>query len=122
MRSVAKARRILIISLILLFAGLSFNAYACLMPLFGTNAASMGNGCATPEESPVRQFCDTFKMMTVHNSSDSHTDFDHEAVCLEESASLSRLLDLHATNHLTYSHPEHAPPRDVLLNTTVLRI
>lgn len=122
MRFVTKDRRFLIIFLILLFAGVSFNAYACLVPLFGTADATMGNGCATPEETPVRQFCDAFKMMTVHNSSGSYDDFSNQTFCPEESASLSQLLNFRATNHLTYSHPEHAPPRDVLLNTTVLRI
>lgn len=122
MRLVAKARLILIISLILLFAGLSFNAYACLIPLFGTPAASMGAGCSTPEETPVRQFCDTFKMMTVHTSSGSFHDVVYQAVHLDESASFSQLLNLRLTNHLFSDHPEHAPPLDVLLKTTVLRI
>ena len=122
MQSVRKTHLFLIISLILLFAGLSFNAYACIIPLFGTAAASMGNGCPTSEESPARQFCETFKMLTVHNSSDSYSDSDYQALSPEESASFSQLLNLHATSHLTSDHPEHAPPRDVLLQTTVLRI
>jgi hypothetical protein len=122
MRSVPKIRLFLIISLILLFAGLSFNAYACLMPLFGTTTASMGNGCATPEEPPVREFCDAFKLLTVHNSSGLYHDVVYQAFYPEESASFSQLLNLRATNHLTFDHPEHAPPRDVLLKTTVLRI
>jgi hypothetical protein len=122
MQSLPKARLLLIISLILLFAILSFNAYACLIPLFGTTATSMGNGCPASEESPVRQFCDAFKMLTVHNSSDSYSDSDYQALYPEKTASLFQLLDLRATNHPIYDHPEHAPPRDVLLETAVLRI
>lgn len=122
MQSASKTRLLLIISLILLFVGLSFNAYACLIPLFGITATSMENGCPTSEESPVREFCDAFKTLSVHNSSDSYTDSDYQAFCPDESGSLAQLLNLPATNHLTYDHPEHAPPRDVLLKTTVLRI
>jgi len=123
MRAVSKTRLLLIISLILLFATLSFNAYACVIPLFGTTATSMGNGCSTSDESPVRQFCDAFKMLTVHNSSDSYSDSDYQALCSEETASLLfHLLNLRATDRPAYDHPGHAPPRDVLLETTVLRI
>jgi len=115
------ARRVLILVLILLFFGLSFNAYACLVPLFDVTGSSMKNGCATPHEEPVRQFCDAFKLLCVHNSSDLQTDFNCDAVCPGEPASV-QLLNVHATNHLAYDHPEHAPPRDVLLTTSVLRI
>jgi len=122
MKSPSNGRLGLVVFLVLLFVVLSFNAYACLIPLFGTTATSMGNGCPTSEESPVRQFCDAFKTLTVHNSSNSYADSDDQALCPEESAPLSQLLNLRATNHLTYSHPEHAPPRDVLLKTPILRI
>ena len=122
MQSVPKARLLLVVSLILLFASLSFNAYACLIPLFGTTATSMGNGCPTSDEAPARQFCDAFKMLAVNSPFDSYPDLDHQTFCADASASSSQWLNHCAANDLIYDHPEHALPRDVLRETTVLRI
>src|SRR5262249_46825892 len=96
--------------------------YACLIPLFGTPATSMRNGCPTSEESPVREFCDAFKTLTVPNSSDSYVASDDQAFSPDASAFSFQLLNRPATNRLTYSHPDQSPPRDVLLKTTVLRL
>ena len=122
MKSPRRGRCGLVVFLVLLFAGLSFNAYACLIPLFGTPATSMRNGCPTSEEPPVREFCDAFKTLTVPNSSDSYVASDDQAFYPDASAFSFQLLNLPATNRLTYYHPDHAPPRDVLLKTTVLRL
>jgi len=122
MQAIPKSRLLLVVSLILLFASLSFNAYACLIPLFGTTATSMGNGCPTSDEAPARQFCDAFKMSAINSHSDSYLDLDHHTFSADASASMSQWLNNDAANQLIYDHPEHAPPRDVLRETTVLRI
>src|SRR5437773_1889029 len=46
---------------LLLFLGSSFNAYACLVPLYGAADATMGSGCSSPEGQTARQFCDACK-------------------------------------------------------------
>ncbi len=114
--------RILFVGLlILLFAGLSFNAYACLVPIFVTQT-SMGNGCAPPEEPPVRQFCDAFKTLGVQTISDASPHLDVHVVCLQDSSSLADWLNRVPAATRTYSQSQHGPPADILLNNTVLRI
>jgi len=109
-------------TLILLFLGLSFNAYACLLPVNGIATAAMGNGCSTPDEQPVRQFCDAFKTLGVQSAVELHPTIDCQTVCPEDTASLSPLLNLavHATR--LSDHPADGPPQDLLLKTSVLRI
>ncbi len=40
-------------ALVLLLLIFSFNAYACLLPLFGVPQAAMGGSCADPQDQPV---------------------------------------------------------------------
>ena len=122
MISPSRGRRGLVLILVLLFMALSFNAYACLIPLFGTSAVSMGNGCPTSEDSPVRQFCDHFKTLAVHSPLDSNPDVYCQTYCTDGSLSSSQLLNVRATHYLIYDHPAQTPPQDVLLKTSVLRI
>jgi hypothetical protein len=44
---------------------LSFNAYACLIPLYGGMKVEQGSDCAMPQEKAARQHCDTFKTLGV---------------------------------------------------------
>ncbi len=67
MRSVPK---FLALFLIGLFLSLSFNAYACLVPIYGGMKVSQGSDCATPNEKSASQFCDGFKSLAVQSSSD----------------------------------------------------
>ncbi len=67
--------------LILLFVGFSFNAYACLLPLFGDSAAVMANGCPTPEQQPTPQFCDVFKTLSVESAKALDPDDDAHRRC-----------------------------------------
>jgi hypothetical protein len=60
----------LAIFLIALFLSLSFNAYACLVPIYGGMKVSQGNDCSTPAEKSASQFCDGFKSLAVQSSSD----------------------------------------------------
>lgn len=122
MRSHLNARLFLIVLLLLLFTGLSFNAYACLVPLFGATSATMGNGCSTPGETPVHQFCDAFKVMSVQAPSDSSSDLDSHSINVEASISFIHSLNHQTAIHLSTDHPGHAPPRDLLIEIRVLRI
>ena len=117
-----RTRLFLILSLILLFTGLSFNAYACLLPLFETTAVTMGNGCSVPEEQPVRQFCDAFKTLGVESAVELFANADFQTISSEDTASLLRFLILASEISLSYHSPPESPPQDILLRISVLRI
>lgn len=51
--------------LVLLFFALSFNAYACLIPLNGGSMTEMQNGCPDAQEQPTWQLCDRFKSLGI---------------------------------------------------------
>ncbi|MDT7040786.1 hypothetical protein [Candidatus Nitronereus thalassa] len=64
------SRRILIVFLVGLFLSLSFNAYACLVPIYGGMKVSHGSDCTTPGEEPASQFCQGFKSLAVQSGPD----------------------------------------------------
>jgi len=107
--------------LLLLFVGLSFNAYACVVPLFGEGRSAMAGGCADPEEQPARQFCDAFKTLGVQAAPEAPKVFDFQLISWEDQAGLSFL-----ANHVLPTRRVPAfvdnPPRDLIITTTVLRI
>jgi hypothetical protein len=109
-------------TLIVLFFSLSFNAYACLLPVNGATATSMENGCSTPEEQPVPQFCDTFKTLGVQSADKLHLNSDYQTICSEDTASLALLAVLASDSSRLSDHPIVGPPQDLLLKISVLRI
>ena len=108
--------------LIVLFLALSFNAYACLLPVNGVTAGAMGDGCSTPDEQPVSQFCDTFKTLGVQAGDRLHLNSDCQVLCPEDTASLALLAVLTSSNNRLSDHPTIGPPPDLLLKNSVLRI
>ena len=108
--------------LVVLFFALSFNAYACLLPVNGVTAGAMGNGCSTPDEQPVSQFCDAFKTLGVQSADKLHLNSDCQALCPEDTASLALLAILTSPSHRLSDHPTIGPPQDLLLKISVLRI
>ncbi len=118
----SRARTSLVSALILLFVGLSFNAYACLLPVNGVTAAAMGNGCSTPDEQPVYQFCDTFKTLSVQSAPELYPPIDCQTVGSEGISSLSPLMILTSHSSRLSDHPADGPPQDLLLKISVLRI
>jgi len=109
-------------TLIVLFFALSFNAYACLLPVNGATPTSMGNGCSTPDEQPVYQFCDSFKTLGVQSADKLHLDSDCQTICSEDTASLGLLAVLTSDSSRLSNHPTVGPPQDLLLKISVLRI
>lgn len=67
------------IALAVVYLLLSFNAYACLLPMSGGAVMEQGSDCAKPDEQPARQLCDAFKTLGVqtvppfHPVPDTHT-------------------------------------------------
>jgi len=117
-----RSSSILVCSLVVLFLALSFNAYACLLPVNGATATAMGNGCSTPEEQPVYQFCDAFKTLGVQSADKLHLTSDCQAICSQDTASLALLVTLTSHCNRVSDHPTVGPPRDLLLQISVLRI
>lgn len=113
---------ILACTLVVLFLALSFNAYACLLPVNGVTAAAMGNGCSTPDEQPVYQFCDAFKTLGVQSADKLHLTSDCQTICSEDTASLALLVTLTSHSSRVSDHPTVGPPQDLLLKISVLRI
>ena len=108
--------------LVVLFFVLSFNAYACLLPVNGVTASAMGDGCSTPDEQPVSQFCDTFKTLGVQSADKIQFSSDCQVLCPEDTASLALLAILTSSNNRLSDHPTIGPPQDLLLKISVLRI
>ena len=113
---------ILACTLVVLFFALSFNAYACLVPVNGVPAPVMANGCATPDEQPVSQFCDVFKTLSVQSVDKLHGNTDSQTICSEDTASLALLAVLTSPSNRLSDHPIVGPPQDLLLKISVLRI
>jgi hypothetical protein len=108
--------------LVVLFFVLSFNAYACLLPVSGFAGSAMGDGCSTPEEQPIYQFCDTFKTLGMQSADRLHLNSDCQVLCPEDTASLALLAILTSFNNRLSDHPTIGPPQDLLLKISVLRI
>ena len=117
-----RARGVLAGFLVLLFLGLSFNAYACLVPLFGAADVAMGNGCSDPQEQPVRQICEAFKTLGLQASPELNPAIDSQIFGAEDTVWLSLLFSLTAQSSRAYAHPADGPPKDLLVETTVLRL
>ena len=113
---------VLTCTLVVLFFALSFNAYACLVPVNGVPAPVMANGCATPDEQPVYQLCDVFKTLSVQSIDKLQLSSDYQTICSEDTASLA-LLAIHTSPSSRLSdHPTVGSPQDLLLKISVLRI
>ena len=117
-----RSSSVLACALVVLFFTLSFNAYACLLPVNGVTAGAMGNGCATPDEQPVSQYCDAFTTLGVQSADTRHIDNDSQTICSEDTASLALLVIHTSPSSRLSDHPTVAPPRDLLLKISVLRI
>jgi hypothetical protein len=117
-----RIRILLAVTLVLLFLGLSFNAYACLLPLNGASASAMGNGCPSQEEQPARQLCDSFTTLGVQASPQADPASNYQTVCHEDTASLFHLLSLSVSSSRAYDCFTDAVPENLLVKTSVLRL
>src|ERR1700704_2857119 len=102
--------------LIVLFFALSFNAYACPLPMNGTTS---GMGCSTSDE---HQYCDAFKTLGLQSADKFSINIDWQPVCSEDTVSLPLLINLISYRNLLSDHPTIGLPKDLLLEISVLRI
>src|SRR6201988_2794913 len=106
---------VLACTLVVLFFALSFNAYACLLPVNAVTPAAMANGCAVPDEQPVSQYCDAFKTLGVQAADRLQLNSDSQTICSQDTATLA-LLVLHTSPGTRLSdHPIVGPLQDLLL-------
>ena len=117
-----RSSAVLACTFVVLFFAVSFNAYACLLPVNGVPVAAMGDGCSTPDEQPAFQFCDAVKTLGVQSVDKVHLNTDYQTICSEDTASLALLVQLISHNSRLFDHPLVSPPQDLLLKISVLRI
>ena len=113
---------VLACTLVVLFFALSFNAYACLLPVNGCTPAAMGNGCSTSDEQPVYQFCDAFKTLGVQSADKLYLNSDCQSIGSQDTATVALLVIHTSPSSRLSDHPTVAPPQDILLKISVLRI
>ena len=110
------------VTLAVVYLLLSFNAYACLIPLYGGMQVAQGSDCSMPGEHPARQHCDAFKSLSVQGASPVLQALDasaHAILAAEAVGLLSCLPPLHQSARLWIHSP---PSEDVLALTSVLRL
>jgi hypothetical protein len=115
-------QKLLALFLIGLFLSFSFNAYACLVPIYGGMKVSQGSDCTTPGEEPALQFCDGFKSLAVQAGPDiSSSDLSNYVLAGNISSLVpvpvtpSQFLPVSARGHLVL-------PKDILVLISVFRI
>jgi hypothetical protein len=110
------------VTLAALYFLLAFNAYACLIPLYGGIQVAQGSDCAMPKEPPVRDACDVFKAIGVQSLSSAQPLTDcHSQVVVGEQISVSILASVQPSCYDFSGSPPFLD-RDPLSLTSILRI
>ena len=115
-------QKLVALFLITLFLAFSFNAYACLVPIYGGMKVTQGSDCNKPGEEPASQFCDGFKSLAVQSSSDIPSG-GTPYVALDVNG--PSLTSLYVTTSQFFPIPAQGqvvPPRDTLVLISVFRI
>ncbi len=114
--------KFLTVFLISLFLAFSFNAYACIVPVFSKTPATQERDCTKPGKEPVTQFCDGFKSLAVQNGADA------SFTQLSNLTLIGNLPAFHVspitTSQLLFTSRsgDLSPPGDLLLLISVFRI
>ena len=111
----------LVITLVLLFFGLSFNAYACVFPISGMASTNMENGCPDTQDQPTRQICDSFKSLGIQAPPTSNPG-PFEISALDFLADAPLIFNDASDRTHWLSPPTDALWRQTSSETTVLRI
>ena len=113
--------RSLSISLVALLFGLTFNAYACLIPLYSAEQTPMG--CGSPDQ-PARDYCDVFKTFSIEHADHDFSWLDTDSTSLGETISVSLMCpsDCMALSRLSGSESIGPPVEEVLARLVVLRL
>jgi hypothetical protein len=101
---------------------LSFNAYACLLPLYSNVPVAKGTDCAMPQEQPVRDACDAFKALGVQALSSGQPLSDSLIHVVADDLPAITILDPTALLRHDFSGNPPFIDRDPLSLTSILRI
>ena len=114
--------RLIAITLTVVYFLISFNAYACLLPLYGGVQVTKGSDCAMPKEQPIRDACDAFKSIGVQSLSSAQPLSDcHSQVVMGEPVAVSILASVQSSRYDFSGSPPFLE-RDPLSLTSILRI
>ena len=113
--------RILSISLVVLLFGMTFNAYACLIPLYSAGSTPMDCGSS---DQPTREYCDVFKVLSVEHADHDLSWLDTQSTSLGETISVSLMCpsDCMALSRRSESESVGPPVEEVLAKLVVLRL
>jgi hypothetical protein len=115
-------QKLLALFLIGLFLAFSFNAYACVVPVYNDIPFTKGGDCTMPGEEPAFWFCDGFKSLAVHSSHEGPLTVHFLLPVIGE---VSLLLPEHVRSRPLLSHPDDGHmvlQEDILLRISVFRI
>lgn len=112
--------RFLSASLCLLLLILTFNAYACLIPLYTGWEARAAGACTEPTDLPDRDYCDAFRTLGIQASPNPLAPGDWQHVGFTSSFDEPHPSDRSSAAPLFV---EQSPPsRDLLILISVFRI
>lgn len=108
--------------LIGLFLAFSFNAYACVVPVFAKMPVTSGSDCNKPGKEPVTQFCDGFKTLAVQSGAEVSSAHLSNLVLPENLPAVFSNPVLTSPHLLTPLSETPSPPRDIYVLISVFRI
>jgi len=110
------------VMLAVLYVLLSFNAYACLLPMAGGAMMEKGSDCAKPQEQPAGRLCDAFKTLGVQTILPFQPVPDTHAQGWAHDLVVASILQPIASLHRTVFSGPPLIRIDVLDLTSILRI
>jgi len=120
MMSVSRAVLASVLALLLFL--FSFNAYACLVPIYGGLYAMKGSDCSQAGEAGPWNFCEHFKTLAVQTAPDQDQATALAIILAVFHPVVTVTLGETANPH-TFALPNvHAPPSDILTLISTLRI
>lgn len=119
MRSSSNFLPVLLIGLFLAF---SFNAYACVVPVFTKMPVTSGSDCNKPGKEPVTQFCDGFKTLAVQSGADASSAHPSNVVLTGNLFAVYSNPVITSQFLFTARSADLSPPRDIHVLNSVFRI
>ncbi len=108
------------ISLVGLLFGLTFNAYACLVPLYSAGQTPMS--CESSPDEPAHDYCDIFKTFCVEHADHHLPWLDVPTSSLDETIAVTVPYTPVSTAFVRF-HDNLAPPvSEVLAKLAILRL
>ncbi len=101
---------------------LAFNAYACVVPLYGGAQVANGSDCVMPKEPPVRDACDAFKALGAQTLSSVQPLPDFLIHVVADDLPAITILDPTVVLRHDFSVGPPLLRRDTLTLTSILRI